>query len=58
MKSLRLLFLACLLALSVLAQKGTKNLIYVQQVFRHGARYPIYPKANDFSNVSIPDKAG
>ena len=57
MKSLRLLFLTCLLALSVLAQKETKKLIYVQQVFRHGARYPLYPKPNDFSNVSITDNA-
>lgn len=27
----------------------TKKLVFIQELFRHGARYPIYPKKNDFS---------
>lgn len=57
MTSLRLLFLICLATLSVLAQQETRKLIYVQELFRHGARYPIYPKSNDGSNISIIDNS-
>jgi hypothetical protein len=40
----------CLL-LSLMAGK----LVYVQEVFRHGARYPIYPTTKDGTEYAIEE---
>jgi hypothetical protein len=40
----------CLLLILVfLAASQTPKLIMVNELFRHGARYPVYPKADDNS---------
>jgi hypothetical protein len=50
---MRSLYLLALLLVTLSA----RQLIYVHEVFRHGARYPIYPNSKDFSNISLTDNA-
>jgi|JI6StandDraft_1071083.scaffolds.fasta_scaffold253415_1 hypothetical protein len=45
------LVLLCLTASA--AESQSPRLIFVQQVFRHGARYPIYPSQKDGSDFAI-----
>lgn len=41
--------LGLLLIIVVLAASQTPKLIMVNELFRHGARYPVYPKSDDDS---------
>lgn len=53
-----ILFLLILGSLTAsLAQAQSPRLIFVQQVFRHGARYPIYPSPKDGSDFAIQQHA-
>lgn len=47
----RLMLIAVILVLTYLA--SAQDLIFVQQVFRHGARHPIYPSDLDGSNFTV-----
>lgn len=41
--------IALLLALVVFVSAQTPKLIMINELFRHGARYPVYPKSDDDS---------
>lgn len=51
-----MIFILVLLFASLYNAQEPK-LIFVQQVFRHGARYPIYPKPEDHSNFASKQHA-
>ena len=47
------LALCGLLLLIIQLCHAQKKLIFVQELFRHGARYPIYPKSYDNTTYAI-----
>lgn len=48
-----------ILILIFLGQIALCRLVMVQETFRHGARYPIYPMKNDMTDYAITeDKIG
>ena len=49
------LFAVTLLFLLTFVESSNKKLIYVQSVFRHGSRYPLYPSPEDHSNLTDID---
>ncbi len=34
---------------------SSQKLIMIQELFRHGARYPVYPKNDDMSNYTFAE---
>lgn len=53
------MFMSKILILIFLAQICLCRLVMVQETFRHGARYPIYPMKNDMTDYAIlEDKIG
>ena len=47
----RILFLS-ILAILLFCCYSEKKLIFIQELFRHGARYPIYPTPTDGSDYA------
>lgn len=52
-----MIFILTLLLIASLASAEEPKLIFVQQVFRHGARYPIYPNDKDGSKFAMEQNA-
>ena len=48
-----LLLIACFMTISL----ADKRLIFVQELFRHGARYPIYPSQEDNTMFAVEENS-